>query len=374
MLILTNKNWFNLHTQGLEMDADVGLLIVYVLMALGFSFLCSIAEAVLLSITPSYIEEQKEKHPKRAALLQRLRLDNIDQSLAAILTLNTIAHTVGAILSGAKATAVFGSAWFGLFSAAMTLAILFLSEIVPKTIGAIYWARLAIPTALFVNSLILMLYPLVWLSEKLTQFISRGKVMHIFSRTEFLAMARIGEQGGHLSNSESQIITNLFRFNTLRVTDIMTPRTVISALREDITIEDAVKYITQNPFSRLPLYEDDIHDITGFVLRDDILLREAQDRGNEPLKSLKRRIHAVPESASLSVLLEHLLKHHQHIAIVFDEYGGTTGLVTLEDLVETLIGMEIVDEKDSVVDMRALARKKWAERARAYDIDTSILE
>jgi CBS domain containing-hemolysin-like protein len=356
------------------MDADIALLIFYVLLALGFSFLCSIAEAVLLSMTPSYIEEQKEKQPKRAALLKQLRLDNIDQSLAAILTLNTIAHTVGAILSGAKATVVFGSAWFGLFSAAMTLAILFLSEIVPKTIGAIYWARLAIPTALFVKSLILILYPLVWLSEKLTQFISRGKAIHIFSRTEFLAMARIGEQGGHLSDSESQIITNLFRFNTVRVTDIMTPRTVISSLSEDITIEDAVKYITQNPFSRLLLYKNDIHDITGFVLRDDILLREAQDRGRETLKSLRRRIHAVPESASLSALLEHLLKHHQHIAVVLDEYGGTTGLVTLEDLVETLIGMEIVDEKDSVVDMRALARKKWSERARLYDIDTSILE
>jgi CBS domain containing-hemolysin-like protein len=356
------------------MSIDVVLLILYVLMALVFSFLCSIAEAALLSITPSYIEEQKERQPKRAALLKRLRQDNIDQSLAAILTLNTIAHTVGAILSGAQATVVFGSTWFGLFSAIMTLAILFLSEIVPKTIGAIYWARLAMPTALFVNGLILLLYPLVWLSERLTKLISRGSDIHIFSRQEFLAMARIGEEGGYLSDNESLIINNLFRFHSLRVEDIMTPRTVVSTLQEDMAIEDAVKYITNNPFSRLPVYETDIHFVTGFVLRDDILLREAQDRGRESLKSIKRPIHAVPEKASLSKLLEHLLKHHQHIAVVLDEYGETSGLVTLEDLVETLMGMEIVDEKDSVVDMRALARKKWAERARQYGIEGRIVE
>jgi CBS domain containing-hemolysin-like protein len=356
------------------MNVDVFLLIIYVSIALLFSFLCSIAEAVLLSITPSYIEEQKEKYPKRAALLKRLRQDNIDQSLAAILTLNTIAHTVGAILSGAQATIVFGSTWFGLFSALMTLGVLFFSEIVPKTIGAIHWARLAGPTAAFVNSLILLLYPLVWLSERVTRFISRGHDNHIFSRQEFLAMARIGGESGHLSDNESLIISNLFKFGSLRVEDIMTPRTVVSALQEDMTIEEAVKFITNNPFSRLPTYATDIHNVTGFVLRDDILLREAQDRGRETLKSIKRPIHAVPEKASLTKLLEHLLKYHQHIAIVLDEYGETSGLVTLEDLVETLMGLEIVDEKDSVVDMRALARKKWAERARAYDVEGRIVE
>jgi CBS domain containing-hemolysin-like protein len=354
------------------MNADAVLLMAYVLLALFFSFLCSVAEAVLLSITPSYIEELKEKRPKRAALLKRLKQDNVDRSLAAILTLNTLAHTVGAIMAGAKATVVFGSAWFGLFSAAMTLMILFLSEIVPKTIGAIHWPKLVGPTVLFVHTLIVTLYPLVWISERLTKFISRGKNIHIFSRTEFLAMSRIGEQTGHLSNSESRIILNLFRFGALRVTDIMTPRTVVSGLPEDMTIMDAVKHITQKPFSRLPLYKTDIDEITGFVLRDDILLREAQERGNEALKFIKRDIYRVPESALLSSFLEHLLKHHQHIAIVVDEYGGTAGLVTLEDLFETLMGMEIVDEKDSVVDMRALARKKWAERAKTLGIDVEI--
>ncbi len=356
------------------MNDDVVLLMLYVLLALGFSFLCSVAEAVLLSITPSYIEDQNEKSPKLAALLKRLKQDNIDRSLAAILTLNTIAHTVGAIMAGAKATVVFGSTWFGVFSAVMTLMILFLSEIVPKTIGAIYWSKLTGLTAVFVRTLIVTLYPLVCISEKLTRFISRGKETHIFSRTEFLAMARVGGRTGHLSNNESRIILNLFRFGTLKVTDIMTPRTVVSGLPEDMTISDAVAYIAQNPFSRLPLYKTDIHDVTGFVLRDDILLEEAQGRGDETMRSLKRDIHAVPEAASLSVLLELLLGRHQHIAIVVDEYGAMKGLVTLEDLFETLIGIEIMDETDKVEDMRALARRLWIKRARALGIDDTIPE
>lgn len=348
------------------MNADVLLLITYVLLALLFSFLCSVAEAVLLSITPSYVEEQKEKEPKLAALLQQLKHDNVDRSLAAILTLNTMAHTVGAIMAGAKATVVFGSTWFGLFSAIMTLLILFLSEIVPKTIGALYWSRLVKPTALFVNGLILALYPIVRLSEVLTRFISHGKDIHIFSRTEFLAMARIGGQTGHLSDNESRIIANLFRFGALKVSDIMTPRTVVSGLTEDMSIMQAVSHIAQCPFSRLPLYKTNLDEITGFVLRDDILLREAQDRGSEPLNSIKRDIHAVPALISLSVLMDQLLKEQQHIAVVLDEYGGTIGLVTLEDLVETLMGIEIVDEMDNVVDMRELARKKWSESSRHF--------
>jgi len=357
-----------------DTSAAAVLLITYVLLALGFSFLCSVAEAVLLSITPSYIEGQKLKRPQRAALLRRLKQDNVDRSLAAILTLNTIAHTVGAIGAGAQAAVVFGSAWFGLFSMVMTLTILFLSEILPKTIGAVYWSKLVGPTAFFVQSLIVTLYPIVWISERLTKFISGGKKMHIFSRDEFIAMARVGQKSGHIHDNESRIIRNLFLFGSLQVTDIMTPRTVVSALPEDVTVMDALKHITQTPFSRLPLYTIDMDHITGFVLRDDVLLKKAQDRGDEMLKSLKRDILAVPESVSLSMLLDRLLKDRQHIAIVVDEYGGTRGLVTLEDLVETLIGIEIMDERDNVEDMRVLARKLWIERAKALGIEAEIAE
>ncbi|MDD4092043.1 MAG: hemolysin family protein [Smithellaceae bacterium] len=378
ILTFTSISAFGSEASGLfnigNMSHDIVMLIAYVLLALLFSFLCSIAEAVLLSITPSYIEEQKEKNPKRAAHLKRLKQDNVDRSLAAILTLNTIAHTVGAIGAGAKATVVFGSAWFGVFSAVMTLMILFLSEIVPKTIGAIYWPKLVGPTVIFVRTLIVTLFPIVWISERMTKFISHGKNLHIFSRDEFVAMARIGEQSGHIDDNEARIIKNLFRLGSINVTDIMTPRTVITALSDDKSVADASEYVAKIPFSRIPIYERDIDNITGFVLRDDVLLRDNQQRGNELLKALRRDILIVPESVVLTGLLENFLKGRQHIAIVVDEYGGTMGLVTLEDLVETLMGLEIVDEMDTVVDMRVLARKKWEERARALGINSDIDE
>ena len=356
------------------MDADVLLLIIYVLLALVFSFLCSIAESVLLSITPSYIEGQKEKRPKRAALLKRLKQDNVDRSLAAILTLNTIAHTVGAIGAGAKAAVIFGSTWFGLFSAVMTLLILFLSEIVPKTIGAVYWSKLIGPISIFVNTLIVVLYPIVWISEKLTKSISNEKDIHIFSRDEFIAMAQVGVETGQIHSKESSIIRNLLRFESLKVTDIMTPRVVISALAEDMKIIDSLEQVTHTSFSRLPIYRTHPDDITGFVLKDDVLISTAQKQSNETLKALKREILAVPDSVSLTALLELFLKDRQHIAIVVDEHGGTDGLVTLEDLIETLMGMEIMDETDNVEDMRALARKKWVERARVMGIEADIFD
>ena len=357
-----------------QLDPDILGLILYVGLALVFSFLCSVAEAVLLSVTPSYIEGLKKKHPRKATLLQQLKQDNVDRSLAAILTLNTIAHTVGAIGAGAKATAVFGSAWFGVFSAAMTLMILFLSEILPKTIGAVYWSSLTGPTAIFINTLITILYPVVWLSEKLTKLISRGKTMHILSREEFIAMASVGERTGQIHTKESRIIQNLLRFERLKATDIMTPRTVVSALPEDMTIDASLKYIMKTPFSRLPVYKSHLDDATGFVLKDDILIFMAQKRGKATLKALKRDIMAVPSSIPLTVLFERFLTERQHIALIVSEHGGTDGLVTLEDLIETLMGMEIVDERDNVIDMRALARKQWMARAKAMGLEPETTE
>jgi CBS domain containing-hemolysin-like protein len=347
---------------------DVVLLITYILLALVFSFLCSVAEAVLLSITPSYIAGLRDKKPKLAALLKQLKQDNVDQSLAAILTLNTIAHTVGAIGAGYKATTVFGSAWFGLFSAIMTLMILFLSEIIPKTIGAVYWRALAGLTARFVRSLIWALYPLIRISEALTRIIAHGKTTHVFSREEFIAMADIGERAGKIDPRESRIIQNLFRLGSLTSGDIMTPRTVISGLPQNITVTAALDAKPSGTFSRLPLYETDLDHITGFILRDDLLLSKARDRGDVKLETLKREIQTVPGNMSLSNLLEFLLDQRQHIALVIDEYGGTKGLVTIEDVIETLLGMEIVDEMDRVEDMRALARRQWKKRAKAIGL------
>ena len=343
--------------------SDAILLLAYVLLALVFSFLCSVAEAVLLSITPTYIAGLRDKRPRQAEMLHKLKIENVDRSLAAILTLNTIAHTVGAIGAGAKATAVFGSAWFGVFSAVMTLLILFLSEIIPKTLGAVYWRSLTSVTAYFVRTLIIILYPLILVSELLTRLIAHGKEVHIFSRDEFIAMADMGEQSGQIKEQESRIIQNLFHFESLTAKDIMTPRTVIVALQQDITVSDALMEHPHNVFSRLPIYDKDLDGITGFVLKDDLLLAKAKDKHDMPVKSLQREIMAVSDALPLSQLLEKLLDERQHIALVVDNYGGTRGLVSLEDVVETLLGMEIVDEMDKVADMQTLARQQWERRA-----------
>jgi CBS domain containing-hemolysin-like protein len=210
--------------------------------------------------------------------------------------------------------------------------------------------------------LVLMLYPLVWISERLTRMISRGHSGHIFSREEFLAMARLGEESGHIEDSESRIIRNLFRFSLLKTADIMTPRTVISALPEERPLSEAMPEAVEQPFSRLPVFEGDIDHVTGFVLKDDLLLAEREGRGGEPLSSIRREIISVPESATLSILLEQLLAERQHIALAVDEHGGTAGLVTLEDILETLMGREIMDETDTVEDLRSLARKRWLHR------------
>jgi len=354
--------------QGGYTQADVVLLTFYVLMALGFSFLCSIAEAVLLSITPSFIAGLQDSRPKQAALLKQLKQENVDRSLAAILTLNTIAHTVGAIGSGAKATVVFGSAYFGIFSAIMTLMILFLSEIIPKTLGAVYWRALAGFSAHVVRLLIYLLYPLILVSERLTKWIARGKKVHAFSRDEFIAMTRIGEQTGHIKKEESRIIRNLLRFESLTARDIMTPRPVIVAVNENKTVAEAMAEAAETPFSRLPVYGKNRDDITGFVLKDELLLSQARGEADVELNVLKRNITIVLPQMPLSTLLEYLLDSRSHIALVVGEYGGTEGLVTLEDVVETLLGMEIMDELDTTADMRALARRQWQKRAKSLGL------
>ena len=362
-------------TQSNYTNIDVLFLVAYVSLALVFSFLCSVAESVLLSITPSYIADLQSKKPKKAALLKKLKQDDLDHSLAAILTLNTAAHTIGAIGAGAKATVIFGSYWFGLFSAIMTLVILFMTEITPKTLGAIYWQKLAGSTALFIRFLIISLYPLIWISEKLTRIIVRGKPAHVFSRDELVAMASIGEETGQINESESRMIRNLFRFGALKAKDVMTPRTVILAFQQDMTVNEALAVKSDFEFSRLPLYRTNIDEITGFILKDEILLAKAQGKADAKLKDFKREITVIIGSMRLSDLLELMLDQRVHIALVIGEYGETQGIVTLEDVVETLLGLEIVDEMDKVEDMRVLARQQWLKRAKTYglEIDSTLM-
>ncbi|MGB5984160.1 MAG: CBS domain-containing protein, partial [Desulfobacterales bacterium] len=215
--------------------------------------------------------------------------------------------------------------------------------------------------------------PMVWISELLTRFISKGKAVHIFSREELLAMAGIGVETGQLHRKESRIIHNLLRFEGLKVTDIMTPRTVISALPEAMPVSEALRRVTRMPFSRIPVYDGQIDNITGFVIKDDVLVFSSQKGDNQLLKALRREISMVPESVSLPVLLERFLKERHHIAVVVNEHGGIDGLVTLEDLIETLMGMEIMDETDLAEDMRALARNRWLERIRVMGLDGEVL-
>ena len=350
-------------------SSDVVLLVLYVLLALVFSFLCSVAEAVLLSITPSFIAGLEHTNPKLAKRLRTLKQDQVDRSLAAILTLNTIAHTVGAIGSGAKATAVFGSAYFGVFSAIMTLMILFLSEIIPKTLGAVYWRKLAGITSRFIHILILALYPLIIVSEKLTKLLSRGQPIHAFNRDEFVALATIGESSGQINEGESRIIRNLFTLQSLKAEDIMTPRTVMVTYQQDLTVTEVLQDQAASPFTRFPIWGENRDDITGFVLKDELFLAEAQNRGNNKLSDLKRELTTVPETVPLSELLEFLLDNRAQLALVADDYGGTSGIVTLEDVIETLLGMEIVDEADQTADMQSLARKQWRKRASALGLE-----
>lgn len=351
-----------------SISGDAAMLLFYVFMALFFSFMCSISEATLLSITPSYIAGLKATNPKKATQLQRLKVDNIDQSLAAILTVNTIANTLGAIGAGSKVTAVFGSAWFGVFSGVMTLLILFLAEIIPKTLGATYWRQLAGFTTSYVNVLIKIMYPLILVSEKLTKLISSGKKMNDFSRDEFVAMAGVGREQGLINDRESKIIRNLFLFKSVEASTVMTPRIVVSALQGDQTVDEALSDPAKVHFSRLPIYGDSLDTVSGFVLREDLLVAKNQGQGHKPLTDFRRDITAVMSSTPLSRLMETLLEQRQHIALVVGEYGETKGLVTLEDVVETLLGIEILDEGDRVDDMQKLARQMWIKRAERMGI------
>ncbi|MCS4122108.1 CNNM domain-containing protein [Salinibacter ruber] len=341
----------------------MGLLLLYVALAIGVSFLCSVMEAVLLSVTPSYVAALEREGSTVGKRLHQFK-ENVDRPLAAILSLNTIAHTVGAAGVGAQAAVVFGEAYTGIVAGVLTLLILVLSEIIPKTLGAVYWRTLTPALVRLLTATIIVMWPLVKLSQGLTYLLSQDQDEAAFSREEFTAMAELGEEEGVFEEKESRILRNLFRFNSLRVKDVMTPRTVIFQMPERKTIGDVVEEHDEFRFSRIPVYDDDPDDITGYVLKDEMLLRAAQEEFDVSLSEISRDILVVHETLALPDLLERLLDRLEHIALVVDEYGGVAGVVTMEDVVETLLGLEIVDEADSVEDMQALARKQWFKRAR----------
>ena len=338
------------------------LLFIYLALAIGVSFLCSILEAVLLSMNSSYVTVLKRKKPRVGDILKDLKA-NIDRPLSAILSLNTIAHTVGAAGVGAQALVVFGSAYVSITSAILTLAILIFSEIIPKTLGATYWKELSGFSAYATKGLIYVTYPLVILSMGITRMLSRDEKEPTMSREEFSAMADLGFEEGVFEEGESKIFKNLIKFRSLKVRDVMTPRIVVIKFREDLTIKETLKKKEQLHVSRMPVYGEGEEDITGYILKNDLYYNLSEGNGEKTLKDIRRDVMIVPEAASLKELFERLLEKQEHIAVAVDEYGGFSGVVTMEDAVETLLGMEIVDEIDTIEDMQKLARRTWRERA-----------
>jgi len=338
------------------------LLLFYVGLALGISFLCSVLEAVLLSVTPSFVAIS-EQHGKGYAKRLRGYKHQIDRPLSAILSLNTIAHTVGAAGAGAQAAIVFENVSVGVISGALTLAILIFSEIIPKTLGALHWKRLVAPVVKILEPIILVMWPLVKLSEGIAKLLSSDVRSASTSRAELAALAKLGRDEGVLEESESRILVSLFRFSSLNARAIMTPRTVLFALSETETVESVVEQHGEPRFSRIPIYAKDLDDITGYVLKQDVLLHAARGKMNTQLVELRRELTIVPDTLKLPALLERLLDTREHLALVCDEFGGTSGIVCMEDLIETLLGLEIMDEVDSTEDMQQLAREQWQRRA-----------
>jgi len=350
----------------------MGLLIFYASISIFFSFLCSILEAVLLSLTPTFLSVKKKEGKAYATNLEALKKD-VDKPLIAILTLNTIAHTVGAILVGVQAEQAFGSGdnIVGIVSAIMTTLILVVSEIIPKTIGATYWKQLANFTSKALNILIFPLKwtGILWVLQLTTKLIGdKGHHGSVLSREDFHVMADLAHEEGVFEESESRVIKNLLSFKTILVKDIMTPRTVLKIASEDQNIKDFFEENKKLRFSRIPIYKGETDNITGYILKDDVYKDLAEDKDTKVLADLKRKILVVDRNVPIPNLFEKLIQEKEHISLVVDEYGSISGLVSMEDVIETLLGLEIMDESDIDSDMQQLARENWEKRAKRLGI------
>ena len=333
-------------------------LIVYVVIALGVSFLCSIWEAAMLSTPVSHIELLVEQGSKAGLIMQGLR-QNVEHPISAILTLNTIAHTVGAAGAGAEATAIFGSEFFGIISAVLTLLILVFSEIIPKTLGAVYAKPLTPFTAYSLRALLWVFKPAVFAFEFVTRSMRPSEDAPTVTRSELQVMARISAEEGGIRERENRIVANLLELAEVQVETIMTPRTVMLLCQADETVGEIMAAHPVLPFSRIPVYGESADDILGYALRHEIYKRAAADEHDVPLRDILRELQVVPETNSVAQVLDEFIAKQDHIFLVIDEYGGTAGLITLEDAVETLLGIEILDESDSVADLRLLARRRY---------------
>ncbi len=339
------------------------LLLTYLLLAMGVSFICSMLESVLMTTSLSYINLRVEEGYKPAKLMQKYK-ENTGKPLAAILSLNTIANTIGAAGVGAQA-AQWGGKWVGIVSAITTILILVFSEIIPKIIGTTYWRQLMGPAARMIQAMIYVLYPLVLLVELITRLFPDNEAS--VSREEVLAMVNVGEEEGVVDEDENKIFSNLMRLDTIHAYDVMTPRSVAKIAPENLTLKEYYDNDDYDHFSRILLFNPTQPEyITGYVLRNDVLEDLAEDHFKKQVGTIKRSLPAFDQDLTLGTIFDSMLKQKSQIAQVIDEYGCFVGIITLEDIIETIFGLEIIDESDAVIDMQQYARERWEKRQKKY--------
>ena len=336
-------------------------LFFYFFTVLGISFLCSLLESFILSVTHAHISLVSKDRPALGKKLSHFK-ENINQPLSAILSLNTIANTIGAASVGAITLVEFGSNWVAIMSGILTLCILIFSEIIPKTVGALYWKKILVPATFAVQVLIIMTYPLVVFLEFLSKWLAKAENEDKVSREEVIAMAELGEDEGTIEESESTVIENVLMLDDISVEEVLTPRSVIFAVNKTNSVREVLDKYKDIEFSRIPVYEDGLDNIIGIVRRHVLLKSKAEDQFDVTMGELAKPIHAVEENDSVGDVLDEFVKRREHLFMVKDQFGQVAGLITLEDAIETLLGVEIVDETDSVVDMRKLALDNWRKK------------
>ncbi|RLC30456.1 MAG: hypothetical protein DRH37_05345 [Deltaproteobacteria bacterium] len=330
-------------------------------LAVGFAVIvsaaCSLFEAVLYSVPLRHIEALDQAGKTSGKIFKDMRL-HVERPISAVLSLNTIANTAGAAVAGSAAAVVFGHECLGWFAGFFTLTILVFSEIIPKTVGVVYGRRLIPPVAYALKGLVWVMAPVIWLSGLLTRTIARGKREESVTAEEIRVMARLSLRTGGIKPYQEEIIERILTLQQKKVKDVMTPRTVAFLLSEHLTLEETSRMIRKWEHSRFPVYDQDIEDVVGIVLTKELLIALSEGKKDMRLTELMRPVHFVAEAATLNRVLMEFLSLRQHLFVVLDEYGGMSGLISLEDILEEILGREIVDESDMVADKRALARQR----------------
>lgn len=336
---------------------DESLIYIIMIVSIALSALCSVLEATLLSTPLSYITGLEEQGVKGAQRLKRLK-QNADRPISAILCLNTIANTVGASIVGSLVYEVYGDALVGVFSTIFTLAILIFSEIIPKTVGSSYWRSLALPAATIISMMIFITFPLVWVLEHLQRLISSNSNQVSVSREDISAMVSVATEEEVIEKDEKKMIQNLLKLDEVTAHEIMTPSVVVEMVPGSMTIREF--YDSENTHSRILIYDEENDEyVIGYVLRQEVLEKMAEDKFDAPLNDIIRPIMTFAEEDTVADIWERLLEKKEHISAILDEYGSLRGIVTMEDVIETMLGQEIVDEKDEVVDMQEYAKDQW---------------